>query len=186
MKKKKKIFGGLALMLAIAVSLCLSGCVKSSSSVPETVRETENYIDKAPTFDLSDLESTISFDGLDLSGADRILVQLAYCDPEKYSYWIKDADTISKVSDIVKEIEGDELFHPLGLFALELCVTFYSGDSELFYIGLGYDHFESGTKIIDNIEGARYHDAYRYCDGSENKARELIRMLRKSEWSSAQ
>ena len=175
MKKKKKIFGGLALMLAIAVSLCLSGCVKSSSSVPETVRETENYIDTAPTFDLSDLEGTISFDGLDLSGADRILVQLAYCDPEKYSYWIKDADTISKVSDIVKEIEGDEL-----------CVTFYSGDSELFYIGLGYDHFESGTKIIDNIEGAGYLDAYRYFDGSENKARELIRMLRKSEWSSAQ
>ncbi len=171
MAKKFKI----VTMLAIAVSMCLSGCVKSSSSVPETVRETENYIDTAPTFD-----------GLDLSGADRILVQLAYCDPEKYSYWIEDADTISKVSDIVKEIEGDELFHPLGLFALELCVTFYSGDSELFYIGLGYDHFESGTKIIDNIEGAGYHDAYRYCDGSENKARELIRMLRKSEWSSAQ
>ena len=113
-------------------------------------------------------------------GATRILVKLAYCDPDEYSYWIEDADTIDRVSDMVKEIEGEELFYPQGLFELSICVTFYSGDSELFYIGVGKNHFESGTKIEDNIDDIPgYIDAYYYAEG---RPQELIELLAKPGW----
>lgn len=176
----KKIFSILAVTFAAAAALCLYGCVKSSSSEAETVRETENY-DKytAPVYDLSSLESTISFDSLDLSEVDRIYVQLAYCDPEIYSYWIDDADTIGSISDMVKEIDGEGLFCPVGVFGLDVCVTFYNGDSKVFYIGLGGDYFESGSKIKDNIEGAGYQDAYYYANKRPTK---LINLLRNHKW----
>lgn len=179
----KKFFSALFIIFVSAAALCLYGCVKSSSSEAETVRETENY-DKytAPVYDLSSLESTISFDSLDLSEVDRIYVWLAYCDPEIYSYWIEDADTICEISDMVKGIDGEGLFCPAGLLGLEVCVTFYRGDSEVFHIGLGGDYFESGSKIKDSI-GAGYTDAYYYAGKRPTK---LINMLIIHKWEDGQ
>lgn len=190
----KKIFSVLAILLVFSAALCISGCSKSSSTASVAVgdedgseatthRFNEYMSPLAKTIDLSGVESTISFDDLDLSGTDRIYVQLAYCDPDVYSYWIEDADTISKASDMVKEIEGEELFYPQGMFGLSLCVTFYSGDSKVFYIGVGGRYFESGTKIEDNIDGATgYMDGYCYGGGTEKVASELLELLAKPGW----
>lgn len=173
--------------------MCIFGCSKGSSTASgaegggkSTEAETRRYDGLSPladSIDLSGVESTISFDDIDLSGTDRIYVQLAYCDPDVYSYWIEDADTISKASDMVKEIKGEDIFLVTGLYELSLCVTFYSGDSEVFYIGVGKDYFESGSKISDSIEDvASYMDGYYYGNGTEKEAKELIRLLAKPEW----
>ena len=188
----KKIFSALLIILVFSASLCISGCSNNSSTASVALGDEEgseaatHMFDEhlsplAKTIDLSGLENTISFDDLDLSETDRIFVQLAYCDPDIYSYWIEDADTISKVSDIVKEIDGEELFYPQGIFGLSLCVTFYKGDSKVFYIGLGRRYFESGRKIWDNIDGATgYMDGYCYGNGTEKESKELISLLAKS------
>ena len=184
----------LVIMLVFGAVLCISGCGKGSKSETTVVGDkdgskatTQMYDQDLSTpsenIDLSGLESTVSFNGLDLSKTDRILVQLAYCNPDEYSYWIEDVNTISKVSTLVKNIEGEDLFFPQGMFELSLNVTFYNGDSEVFYIGVGEDYFESGTKIEDNIEGASgYMDGYHYSNGTEKEAKELIKLLLKNDW----
>ncbi len=190
MKKGLSVF----IIVTFAAALCISGCTRGSSTAPkgagagvsgeaETRRYDAMLSPSAKSIDLSGIESTISFDSLDLSGADRIFVQLAYSDSDEYSYWIEDGDTVARVSDMVKEIEGEGLFYPQGIFELEACVTFYSGDSELFYIGLGKNYFESGSKICDNIEGlAEYSDGYYYGKGNPEG---LLGLLLKPEWKEA-
>lgn len=116
-----------------------------------------------------------------MSGTDRIWVHLAYCDPDQYSYRIEDADTIHRILDLVKDIDGKDLFCTESLYGLEVCATFYSGDSELFYIGLGWDCFESGSKIKDHIEGVRSTDGYYYANGTP---REPMNLLKNHEWGS--
>lgn len=189
----KKIFSVLLIILVLSASICISGCSKGSSSASvaagsgeSTEEETRRYDHLSPladSIDLSGVESTISFDSLDLSGTDRIYVQLAYCDPKIYSYWIEDADTISRASDMVKEIKGEDVFLVTGLYELSLCVTFYSGDSKVFYIGVGKDYFEAGSKISDSIEGiAGYMDGYYYSNGTEKVGKELLELLAKPGW----
>ncbi|MCM1308110.1 MAG: hypothetical protein NC223_05880 [Butyrivibrio sp.] len=180
----RRIFFAAAILSA--ASLCLFGCSKGSSTMSgagggemNTEAETRRFDGSLESLDLSGLESTISFNGLDLSAADRIHVKLAYS-AEEYSYWIDDADTVNKVSDMVREIKGKDLFYPQGIYELSVCAEFYDGDSELFYIGIGTEHFESGEKIKNNIEGLpKYMDAYYY---SEGNPQELINLLAKPEW----